>query len=38
MRNRDDSIFANGGRRGLVRIARSGSGYAAGITLGVMRS
>jgi hypothetical protein len=38
MRNSEDSIFVNGGRKGLVRKAKSGSGYVARITMGVMTS
>jgi protocatechuate 3,4-dioxygenase beta subunit len=37
-RNADDSIFVNGGQKGLVRAARSGSGHVARITMGVVTS
>jgi protocatechuate 3,4-dioxygenase beta subunit len=37
-RNATDSIFRNGGSRSLLQLARSGSGYAARITMGVSRS
>jgi protocatechuate 3,4-dioxygenase beta subunit len=37
-RNGDDSIFVNGGSKGLVKAARSGSGYVATITMGVVTS
>jgi protocatechuate 3,4-dioxygenase beta subunit len=37
-RNATDSIFRNGGRRSLVRLARSGNGYVGKITMGVARS
>ena len=36
-RNATDSIFRNGGSRSMLRVARSGSGYMAGITMGVSR-
>ncbi len=38
MRNADDSIFRNGGRRSLVTVRKSGSGYVGAITMGVHRS
>ena len=37
-RNAADSIFRNGGRRSMLRLARSGSGYVGRITMGVSRS
>jgi protocatechuate 3,4-dioxygenase beta subunit len=37
-RNATDSIFRNGGRRSLLKLARSGSGYVGSITMGVMRT
>jgi protocatechuate 3,4-dioxygenase beta subunit len=37
MRNATDSIFRNGGSRSMLRVARSGSGYVARITMGVSR-
>ncbi len=33
--NADDSIFRNGGSKGLLAVKRSGSGYAASISMGV---
>ena len=38
MRNAADSIFRNGGRRGLLSLKKSGSGYVGRITMGVVRS
>lgn len=37
-RNADDSIFVNGGKRSLLRLAHSKSGYLGRITMGVSRS
>ena len=37
-RNATDSIFRNGGSRSMLRLAKSGSGYTARITMGVSRS
>jgi protocatechuate 3,4-dioxygenase beta subunit len=37
-RNASDSIFVNGGKRSMLRLARSGSGYVGRITMGVSRS
>jgi protocatechuate 3,4-dioxygenase beta subunit len=37
-RNATDSIFVNGGKRSLLRLARSGSGYVGRITMGVSRT
>jgi protocatechuate 3,4-dioxygenase beta subunit len=36
-RNATDSIFRNGGSHSMLRVARSGSGYVARITMGVSR-
>ena len=36
--NAVDAVFRNGGRRSLLRIRRSGAGYAGSITMGVHRS
>ena len=36
-RNAADSIFRNGGRRSMLRLAKSGSGYVGRITMGVSR-
>ena len=38
MRNGDDSIYRNGGRRGLLSMNKSGTGYVGAITMGVHRS
>jgi protocatechuate 3,4-dioxygenase beta subunit len=35
VRNTDDSIFRNGGSKGLVRLKQTGSGYVATIAMGV---
>jgi protocatechuate 3,4-dioxygenase beta subunit len=37
-RNATDAIFANGGNRSMLRVVRSGKGYAARITMGVSRA
>jgi protocatechuate 3,4-dioxygenase beta subunit len=37
-RNATDSIYRNGGKRSLLSLAKSGSGYVGSITMGVMRS
>jgi protocatechuate 3,4-dioxygenase beta subunit len=37
-RNATDSIFRNGGSKSMLRVAKSGSGYAAWITMGVGRA
>jgi protocatechuate 3,4-dioxygenase beta subunit len=37
-RNAADSIFRNGGRRSLLKLERSGTGYVGRITMGVARS
>jgi hypothetical protein len=37
-RNDGDSIYRNGGRRSTLRLRKSGSGYVASITMGVLRS
>jgi hypothetical protein len=36
-RNANDSIFANGGKRSMLSVKRSGAGYAASISMGVAR-
>jgi hypothetical protein len=36
-RNADDSLFRNGGRRSLLRLQKSGTGYVGSITMGVRR-
>jgi len=37
-RNSADFIFRNGGKRSLLKLVRSGSGYVGSITMGVQRS
>jgi Dioxygenase len=37
-RNATDSVFRNGGKRSLLRLRRSGSGYLGAITMGVHRA
>jgi protocatechuate 3,4-dioxygenase beta subunit len=37
-RNATDSIFRNGGAKSMLKLAKSGSGYVATITMGVSRS
>jgi protocatechuate 3,4-dioxygenase beta subunit len=37
-RNAADSIFRNGGRRSMLKLAKSGSGYVGRISMGVSRS
>jgi protocatechuate 3,4-dioxygenase beta subunit len=37
-RNAADSIHRNGGKRSLLKLVRSGSGYVGSITMGVLRS
>ena len=37
-RNAGDSIFRNGGRRSLLQLTRSASGYVGALTMGVQRS
>jgi protocatechuate 3,4-dioxygenase beta subunit len=37
-RNSDDSIYANGGSRSLLRMKRQGTGYLGTITMGVHRA
>jgi protocatechuate 3,4-dioxygenase beta subunit len=37
-RNATDSIFRNGGRRSLLKLSKSGTGYVGRITMGVSRS
>jgi protocatechuate 3,4-dioxygenase beta subunit len=36
-RNADDSLFRNGGRRSLLQLRRSGTGYVGSIRMGVRR-
>ena len=36
-RNAQDSIFVNGGRRGMVAVRKSGTGYVGSIAMGVRR-
>jgi protocatechuate 3,4-dioxygenase beta subunit len=38
VRNADDMVFSNGGRRSLLRLRRSGAGYVGSIRMGVRRS
>jgi protocatechuate 3,4-dioxygenase beta subunit len=38
VRNATDSVFRNGGKRSLLRLRRSGSGYVGTIRMGVHRS
>ena len=38
VRNANDSIYRNGGSRGMLSIHRSGAGYVAAIAMGVHRS
>jgi protocatechuate 3,4-dioxygenase beta subunit len=38
VRNASDSIFCNGGKRSMLRLTTSGSGYVGRITMGVSRS
>jgi hypothetical protein len=35
VRNAQDSIFVNGGKRGLLAVTKSGSGYVGAIAMGV---
>jgi protocatechuate 3,4-dioxygenase beta subunit len=37
VRNRNDAIFADGGRRSLLHVVRRGTGYLGSISLGVRR-
>jgi len=37
-RNATDSIFRNGGKRSMLKLAKSGKGYVGRITMGVARS
>ena len=37
MRNATDSIFRNGGKRSLLKLNKSGSGYIGSISMGVQR-
>jgi hypothetical protein len=34
-RNPDDSIFVNGGSKGMLKVAKSGNAYTATIAMGV---
>jgi protocatechuate 3,4-dioxygenase beta subunit len=36
--NTSDSIFVNGGSKGMLKTAKAGSGWSGSITMGVMRS
>ena len=36
-RNANDFVFAQGGRRSMLRLRKAGSAYVAGITMGVSR-
>ena len=38
VRNANDSIYVNGGKRGLLTLRKSGSGYVGSITMGVART
>jgi protocatechuate 3,4-dioxygenase beta subunit len=38
MRNPDDSIYRNGGSKGMLKLTKSGSGYLATVTMGVSRT
>jgi protocatechuate 3,4-dioxygenase beta subunit len=38
VRNADDMVFRNGGKRSLLRLRRSGAGYVGSIRMGVRRS
>ena len=35
VRNAQDSIFVNGGKRGLLAVTKSGAGYVGTIAMGV---
>lgn len=35
VRNAQDSIFVNGGKSGVMKVAKSGSGYVGSIAMGV---
>jgi hypothetical protein len=37
MRNADDAIFRNGGSKSLLCLTKSGAGYVAALTMGVVR-
>jgi protocatechuate 3,4-dioxygenase beta subunit len=37
LRNAQDSIYVNGGKRGLLKLAKSGAGYVGTIAMGVHR-
>jgi hypothetical protein len=36
--NATDSIFVNGGSKGLLKLTKTAAGYTGAITMGVMRS
>jgi protocatechuate 3,4-dioxygenase beta subunit len=38
VRNRDDAIFSDGGRRSLLHVVRHGTGYLGSISMGVRRT
>jgi protocatechuate 3,4-dioxygenase beta subunit len=38
VRNADDSIYRNGGSKGMLKLTRSGKGYIATVTMGVTRA
>jgi predicted Rossmann-fold nucleotide-binding protein len=35
MRNAQDSIFVNGGKRGVMSVKKSGAGYVGSMSMGV---
>jgi hypothetical protein len=37
-RNANDSVFRNGGKRSLLSLRKTGTGYTGSITMGVQRS
>ena len=37
VRNAQDSIYVNGGKRGLLKLAKSSAGYVGTIAMGVHR-
>ena len=37
-RNASDSIFVNGGSKSILRLTKSGTGYAGKVSMGVQRS
>jgi protocatechuate 3,4-dioxygenase beta subunit len=38
MRNANDSIFVNGGKKSMLKVAKSGNGYVGSIVMGVSRA